>query len=260
MTIKSLLTTVFSIYSSFYLNLAVAEIFGEENEPTPESLDATFTSADAERVAAGFSSEVIEVKSADPVKNLSNAADLIFTGKVLDQSYFYDAAHSPSTHTTFSITNVLKGSYPSAELTLIQPGGPSKSGDTALMVSTTRHFSVGEEELLFVILDPDNVAEPNRITIESRFRIYENHIYNEDGYGVIMEPSGKLTLSYDRHPSKHFNLIDMGSHSLFKRHSVDDNRDSGSGEESLGSVRSASNRKSYTDSMDLNTFSAIIGK
>lgn len=257
MTNKLLTTIVFSIASACYLNFTVAETLGEKNEPTPEYLDATFTSEDAARVAAGFSSEIIPAAPIDPLEGLSNAADLIFIGKVIQQSYSYDAADVPSTHTTFSVTEVLKGSYHSTELTLIQLGGPRKQGGGGLMVSTTRHFSVGEDELLLVNFDPDNSTLRNRVTVASRFRIYENQIYNEDGYGVIIEPTGRLTLSYDRHPSEHFKQIDMGTHSLVKQHGVDDKSNPDASNEAVRSAAN-SNQKSYTDSIDLNAFSSII--
>ncbi len=258
MTIKSLTTIVFSVFSAFYLSFAAAEPFGEENEPSLESLDEPYTEEGAARLAAGFSSEVIEATPADSVKNMSNAADLIFIGNVVEQSYVYDDANLPSTHTTFSVTDILKGGYPAAELTLIQQGGPLLSGDGGFMVSTTRHFNIGEEEVLFVNLDSNNETERNRITIASRFRIHNNHVYNGDGYGVIMGPSGNLTLSYDRHPSKHFKQINMGTHTLTKHHSVDNDGNPDSDGETGRSVQPAGNRKPYANSMDLAAFSALI--
>ena len=181
--------TALAIFLILSWHIAVAQINGEEGEPTPEYLDATFTSEDAARVAAGFSDQIIGDSSADPVGDMTNAADLVFRGSVLSQTYVYDAAGTPSTHTTFLIMELLKGDHQSDEITLVQPGGPSQfDSDEVMMVSTARYFNVGEEELLFMGLDPESQVESRRATVLSRFRIYENKIYNEDGHGVIVVP------------------------------------------------------------------------
>jgi hypothetical protein len=256
--------TALAVFLVLFWNIAVAQINGEEGEPTPEYLDATFTSEDAARVAAGFSDQIIGDSSADPVGDMTNAADLVFRGSVLSQTYVYDAAGTPSTHTTFLITEQLKGDHQSDEITLVQPGGPSQfDSDEVMMVSTARYFTVGVEELLFMGLDPESQVESRRATVLSRFRIYENKIYNEDGHGVIVVPLEDgtrygLVQSRDRNPDARFRRINIGSHWLSKQFGKENNSSSYVSERNTGAGRAGSGNNGYSDSADIDAFSALI--
>ena len=162
---------------------------GEDAEPTPEYLDATFSADDAARVAAGFSAAIVAVPTGDQLGSMTAAADLVFRGTVVAQAYQYDADDIPSTLTTIAVTQRLKGEYASDELTLVQPGGPSRlDGDKLMVTSTAQYFNVGEEEILFMGLDPENPVQALQATVLNRFRIYEDHIFNEDGNGVTVVP------------------------------------------------------------------------
>ena len=165
-----------------------AQPHGEATEPTPEALDAAFTRGDAARVAAGFTKGTGINSSADPLASLAMQADFVFRGNVVAQTYEYDARGTPFTRTTFVITEALKGEHVASQLTLVQPGGPSRDRDIGTMVADAQYFNVVEEELMFVNLDPDNQRETKRVAIMNRFRIHENKVFSEDGFGVIVEP------------------------------------------------------------------------
>jgi hypothetical protein len=258
------LRTALLIFLGLPGNIAVAQVNGEEGEPTPEYLDATFTSEDAARVAAGFSDRIMAEPSTDPLENMGDAADLIFRGTVLSQTYAYDAAGIPSTHTTFLITEQLKGNHQSDEITLVQPGGPSQlDSDEVMMVSTARYFNVGEEELLFMGLDPESQVESRRATVLSRFRIYGDKIYNEDGYGVIVVPLDggtryRLVHSPDRNPHARFRRINIGSHRLNKQFGEENTSSTDVSERNTGAGRAGSGNNGYSDSADIDAFSALI--
>lgn len=231
---------------------------GEATEPSPEYLDAAFTSEDADRVAAGFSDELIASPPGDLLDNMMQAADLVFRGTVLSQSYEYDASDTPYTHTTFSIAESLKGDYSSTELTLVQPGGPSReNSDRIMMASNSQFFSVGEEELLFMNLDTQNPRQTLRATVASRFRIHEGRMYNEDGFGVIVVPledgSYRLDVSETRSTAEHFRKINIGTHWLNK-HVVDGDDDSLDG---LPAARSSA-AKAAPGSIRFHTLKAMI--
>jgi hypothetical protein len=254
--------TALAVFFVLPWNIAVAQINGEEGEPTPEYLDATFTSEDAARIATGFSDQIIGDSSADPVGDMTNAADLVFRGSVLSQTYVYDAAGTPSTHTSFLITEQLKGDHQSDELTLVQAGGPSQTdSNKIMMVSTARYFTVGEEELLFMNLDSESPAESRQATVISRFRIYEDKIYNEDGYGVVVVPLDggrqyRLLQSRDRNPDDRFRGINIGPHRLNKKFG----RESNSSTDANGTVgaRRGNGGNSHSERTDVDTFSALI--
>jgi hypothetical protein len=223
----NLFRTATAIVLGFSWHIGFAQGSGEESELTPEHRDAIFSSADADRVAAGFSDDIIDVSWEDPVKRMTDAADLVFQGTVLSQYFEYDEVGTPSTRTTFLISERMKGEYQPREMTLIQTGGPSSANSNLVMVmSTTRHFNVGEEELLFVDLETGNELDPLNTRILSRFRIFEDKVYDEDGYGMRVVPfdnGAKYTLqkSPGRNSADRFGRINIGSHSL-KKNFVDD--------------------------------------
>lgn len=214
-----------------WASTAVAQASGEAGEPTPEAIDAAFTAEDAARVAAGFSDAATTRSLADPLDNMAGKADLVFRGTVVAQAYEYDIAGVPHTHTTFSITESLKGEHSSSQLTLVQPGGPARDGsDRVMMVSDAHYFNVGEEELLFMSLDPQNPYATRRVTVNSRFRILRDRVYTEDGYGVTVQPhaegSYRLVLAGRRSAEQRFGRINIGPHRLDKRFVGKDGPDS----------------------------------
>ncbi len=206
---------------------AVAQPDGESGEPTPEEIDAAFTAEDAARVAAGFSGETAGGAYSNPLESMADSSDLVFRGTVVTQTYEYDAAGIPHTRTTFSITESLKGEHSSSQFVLVQPGGPDREdSDRVMMVSDAHYFNVGEEELLFVNLDPQNPHATLRATVNNRFRILRDKVYNEDGYGVAVEPllggAYRLSLGNRHGAEQRFSRINIGSHRLDKRFAGED--------------------------------------
>jgi hypothetical protein len=193
---------------------------GEGSEPTPEFLDAAFSEEDAARVAAGFSETIPADTSLDPLGNMTAEADLVFLGTVSAQDYQYDERGTPSTHTTFTISERLKGDYTPSEIILVQPGGPSQSGDRVMMVSDARFFNLGEDEVLFMGIDPENPVATLQTRVLNRFRIYGDRVFNEDGYGITFIPTDgggyRLELSEVRNLAQRFSRIHIGSHWLEK--------------------------------------------
>ena len=198
-----------------------------------------------------------------PVVNVEVGATRFF---VVDQSsrrtYEYDAAGTPSTHTTFLITEQLKGDHQSNEITLVQAGGPSQTdSDKIMMVSTARYFTVGEEELLFMNLDFESPVESSRSSVVSRFRVYQDKIYNEDGYGmrvVTLNGGTQYTLvqSRDRNPADRFKRITIGPHRLDKNFSEKGNRSA----DAKGTVgtRHGNGINRHFQSTEADAFSALI--
>lgn len=233
---------------------AFAQPQGEAGEPTPEAIDAAFTREDAARVAAGFSDGPAGASFVDPLGDMVEAADLVFRGTVVSQTYEYDAAGTPYTRTIFSIMEALKGEHPASQVTLVQPGGPSRNdSDRVMMVSDAQYFSVGEEELLFMDLDPQSTHATRQATVLSRFRILQDRVYNEDGYGVRVEPLGagahRLGLNDRRSDEQRFGQINIGPHRLEKRFAGKDRSSLDDADPLQGEV---------ADAVDVESFSELI--
>lgn len=247
-------------------HLATAQPGGEAGEPSPEELDAAFTSADAAREAAAFSKVIINAGEDDPLREMTETADLVFRGSVSSQSVVYDANGIPFTHTTFAIDAILKGHYPDGEITLVQEGGPAQDRkDKILLVSSSLLFNIGDEELLFIDLDQDNPKARERATVHQRFKIYEGKVYSEDGRGITLEPDDRgagrrLTLSDDRHPSEYFRQIRIGDHTLTKNFGPEIGKPDPVPRSTRANVRSSPVARSYTDSVDVKTFSEAVAQ
>ncbi len=243
-------------------SVLAAPPLGEEYELSPEYLDAHFSAEDEKRMMAGFSDQIIPDPPDNVVKQLAESADLVFFGRVLDQNYVYDANGVPSTHTRFAVNEVLKGEHPQAELVLVQLGGPSASGDGGVLVSESKYFNVGEEELLFLKrrqVSATATDARNGYEIKNRFRVLDGKLFDEDGYAVIMDDAGGLTLSRDRHPDERFSTINMGTHKLYKQFSK---RPRGGGD-SGGEAEPASPETlmpTYANAVELTRFSAMMHK
>ncbi len=207
---------------------------GEGSEPSLEQLDAAFTAEDAAREAAAWSDVLIDRDQTDALTGITAAADLVFRGTVVSQKTVYDANDLPFTHTTFSISELLKGSHPDAEVTLIQEGGVSRvDKESIVIVSDANHFTVGADELLFLAVDARNPVAEARITVNNRFCIANNGVYDENGHGLLLESDEgrtgyRMRWSRDRNPAPRFTQIKIGPHTItkqFEKESV--NYDSG---------------------------------
>ncbi len=235
---------------------------GEENELSPEYLDAHFSAEDEKRMMEGFSDKILPDAPANVVKQLAERADLVFFGRVLDQDYVYDAKGVPFTRTRFSVDEVLKGEYPQAELVLVQLGGPSASGDGGVLVSDTHYFNVGEDELLFLKRRQATATATdarNGYEISNRFRVMDGKLFDEDGHAVIMNDAGGLSLSRDRHPDERFATINMGTHKLYKQFSERPRDGGDSGGEAQPNAPETL-MPTYANAVELSRFSAMMHK
>lgn len=243
----------------FLGNGAGAQPAGEASEPSPEELDAAFTEEDAAREAAAWSDVIINRSRPDPLTAMTASADLVIRGKVVSQEYVYDERGLPFTHTTLKISEVLEGSYSAPEVTIVQEGGPAKDNpENIVMVSDAHYFNEGEDELLFLEINPGE-APLRRILIEQRFRIYNDQVYDENGRGVLLEANeeGKgyrLGLSRNRNPAPRFSQIHIGPHTLIKNFGEEDRApDSGGGQ-----AQPQRTVPGYQSSVNVTTFSAAI--
>lgn len=240
---------------------ASAQAGNEQFELSPEQRDAAFSAQDAAREAQAWSTQALERNTSDALSQLAADADLIFRGRVESQSFEYDSAGTPFTRTEFVLADVVKGERSAAQFTLLQEGGPSQSGDgRVLLVSNSRHFAVGEEELLFVELHPAEFRADRRAAVQHRFRIYQERLYTEDGQGVILSQAHergqrRLELSADRHPAPRFSRIQIGEHTLTKRFQPEKPARRAA---ALASGEHKKPRRSYRDSVDVATFARAL--
>jgi hypothetical protein len=243
---------------------AFAQSGGEANEPSPEELDAAYTEADALRDAAKWSDVEIVQKEPDPLGEMTAGADLVIRATVTSQSNGHNAKNTPLTHTTFSISEVLKGDYAADEITITQEGGPSKTRPNRVVImSHTKYFKVGDEELLFLSLDPDNALQELQVRINNRFGIQQGKVFDENGRGLIHStadnaPGYSLALSKDRNPHPRFRDFQIGSHKFskkFKEDNTGDDADFG-GDTAIEESNPAS--RGHQRSMDVSAFSAAV--
>jgi hypothetical protein len=201
-----------------------AQSYGEALEASPEALDAAFSEADAAREAALWSDVIIDRSRPDPITAMTASADWVIRGTVTAQAFIDNEKNPPFTHTTIVVDELLKGQNVPSEITLVQQGGISPSNpENIVMVSHGHYFSVGEEELLFIDVNPEQTGH-RRLVIEQRFRIYEGQVYDENGRGLIVKdredgPGLTLEVSRNRHPSPRFAHFYIGPHRLTKNFS-----------------------------------------
>lgn len=229
-------------------------------ELTPEQLDAAFTAEDARREAAGWSDETIERSPADPLAKMSAASDLVVRGTVTAQEVVYDAQDTPFTHTTLSISEVMEGSYPGAEITLVQEGGPAKhEPDNVLILSHTHYFTPGQEELLFLEINPESPHPHSRVVIKNRFGVLNGKVFNEDGRGLIYTetedaPGYKLSWSSDRNPHPRFTEFSIGPHEFSKQFEQHEPEGESPGQRLSAPQTQAQAQPGYQASVDIGTF------
>lgn len=220
------------IFASIYAGVCAAQQVGEEFESTPEQLDEAFNAQDAVREAARWSNVVSAPDKRTPLERMTDAADLIFYGTVQSQEVLYEGNDIPFTHTTFVVTNLIKGETDGAAFTLVQEGGPDRHIPHKVMLSSTSHyFALGEEELLFVTFDKKTGTD----MVQQRFRVMQGNMYSENGRGVIVASRASdnkpaLQLTRGRSADKRFRTVPLGSSALYKQFSDDKpNTDAGQG-------------------------------
>ncbi len=220
--------TAIIILLGLYWNMAQA------SGPTNEELDAAWTAEDDARAAAQRIPAQPGSVSTDPLGDITGEADVIIHGIVTLQTFVYDADGTPFTETTFTVSEVLKGDFVGYQFTLVQEGGVEQDDSDIVMASSnSRHFTVGEEEILLLgpetgnggasrgpAFDSDSSIRSKTREVQIRFRIYGGQAYDEDGRGVFVEPLAggghRLALSGDRNPAALFSEIRIGPHTLTK--------------------------------------------
>jgi hypothetical protein len=252
-------------------NMAVAQ---ESVEMTNEELDAAWTVEDDARAAAQRVPAQPRSVSTNPLGDITNKADVIIHGIVLSQTFVYDADGTPFTETTFTVSDVLQGEFVGNQFTLVQEGGISQDDSDVVMTSSnSRHFAVGEEEILLLgretgnggvsrgaAFDSDSSIRSTVRYVQVRFRIYGGRVYDEDGRGVFVEAleSGyRLALSGDREPAARFSEIHIGSHTFGKFVSGGGSGDELDGVPGRAPVEQVA-KPSYADGADAGTLIAAI--
>ena len=213
-------TTIIVLFG-LLLNTAVAQ---KPAEMTNEERDAAWTAEDTAREAAmRVPAAPKEPVVVDVLGMLVGEAEVIFRGVVESKTVVYEDGYA-YTHTSFVVSEDLKGDLLDGDLfVLVQEGGPGRNKfEPAMMSSHSRHFNVGEEELL--LLGPEEGHGVRDVQI--RFRIMGDKVYDEDGRGVfvIANKDGNghiLRLSGDRNPEPRFTEIHIGDMVLHKRFSED---------------------------------------
>ncbi len=260
--------TAIIILLGLYWNMAQA------SGPTNEELDAAWTAEDDARAAAQrVPAQPVSV-SKDPLGVITGEADVIIHGTVTLQTFVYDANGTPFTETTFTVSEVLKGDIVGDQFTLVQEGGVEQDDSDIVMTSSnSRHFTVGEEEILLLgpetgnggvsrgaAFDSDSSIRSTVREVQIRFRIYGGQAYDEDGRGVFVETlegGHRLALSGDRNPAGLFSEIRIGSHTFTKVVGGGGSDGELDGPAGRAPVERAAT-PSYTDATDAGTLSAAI--
>lgn len=267
----NLITVILATSTTFISGFASAE----PTYPTNEELDAAWTAEDDARAAAQRVPAQPSSVSKDPLGDLTGEADIIIHGTVTLQTFVYDADGTPFTETTFTVLEVLKGDFVGNQFTLVQEGGVEQDDSDIVMTSSnSRHFTVGEEEILLlgpetgsggvsrgVAFDSDSSIRSTVREVQIRFRVYGGQAYDEDGRGVFVETlegSGqRLALSRDRNPAAQFSEIRIGSHTFTKVVGGGDGDGERDGPAGRAPVERAAT-PSYTDSTDAGTLITAI--
>ncbi|GAB5452524.1 MAG: hypothetical protein Hals2KO_28520 [Halioglobus sp.] len=249
--------------------MVFAQSYGEASEPTPEALDAAFTAADAAREAAMFSDQIIDRSPTDPLAAATAAAEVVVRARVVGEQVHYDANDIPFTHTTFAIEELIAGTSPGAEFTLVQEGGPSRTDpEMVYMVSESHYFDTGAEEVLFLSVEPGTSAvDSPRVSVQQRFSVLDGRVYTESGRGLILTPSKsgagqRVQFSADRHPDPRFREIRIGSHTFTRQYGGGGNQGDAHAVQTQERTGQASPpaAPSYRDSTDVNAFTAAISE
>jgi hypothetical protein len=119
------------------------------------------------------------------IKNLSEGADIILTGKVVNQKSQWNADKTRiSTQTTIKVDEYLKGSIVDDRLVVTTPGG--EIGEVGELYSHMPRFSNDEEVLLFVKNDNKDLS-----------------------YKILNGEQGKLTLFDDKNSGEKITGFNM---------------------------------------------------
>jgi len=103
-------------------------------------------------IVGGFYSVSFSQLTSSEVESMSKNADLIITGKVMQQSSDWDETKTRIyTHATIQVEEYLKGSNTGSSIVVSYPGG--EVGDIGELYSHTPKFENNEEVLVFLKKD-----------------------------------------------------------------------------------------------------------
>jgi hypothetical protein len=120
-------------------------------------------------------------------------ADLVFAGVVERVEYAFSDAqggelpHLPHTFVTYRIEDVIRGAAPGATITLRFIGGRGNQASFLML------FDVGDRDVLFVSGNTD-AGCPLVGCADGRFRVIQDHVFNDEGQAVELDDTGSLTL------------------------------------------------------------------
>lgn len=126
-------------------------------------------------------------------EQLTQAADIVFKGKVIDVSYSQSKTTDgnkgiPYTFVTYAIAQILKGNYADPTITLRFAGGPTAEGGF-LLPSETTLFDKDEEDVLFVSNNNTSIC-PLVNCAEGRIRVINNQLYDDEGNSLLTDNKG----------------------------------------------------------------------
>lgn len=194
--------------------VASANLLPEKSAIEIEAYDRGLGQAYTQQLREMYSGEAPVAPSMLTAASLAAEASLVIEGQVQRVTYTHEGPYEqPFTIIDISVSRVLKGVFDKEVVVIKQPGGPSKNGELINIVSHAEHFAPGDGELLFIDTSGD------QLLIKNRFRVHEDALYSQDGFGLMLYGSGELGLGKARNSAETFTRIVIGSEVLRKNFS-----------------------------------------
>lgn len=118
---------------------------------------------------------------------MTEAADLVFKGSVVEVKYKTSKHNVPFTFVTYQVSSVLSGIYSESSITLRFLGG-SKGNGEFMYSPHIPLFDLGEEDVLFV-KNNTVAACPLVGCANGRLRVINEKIYSEEGESIVADPN-----------------------------------------------------------------------
>lgn len=196
--------------------VANAQVEPERSAKEIETYDLGLGPAYTQELREMYSGKAPAIRGPVTAASLAAEASLVIEGQVQRVTYTHEGAYEqPFTIIDISVTRVLKGAFDEDVVVIKQPGGPSKNGEMINVVSHAEYFVPGDGELLFLETTGD------RVSIKNRFRVYDQALYSQDGFGLLRTQPGQIRLSNIRNPAETFTRIVIANEVLRKNFSRD---------------------------------------
>jgi hypothetical protein len=195
--------------------VASANLLPEKSAIEIEAYDRGLGQAYTQQLREMYSGEAPVAPSMLTAASLAAEASLVIEGQVQRVTYTHEGPYEqPFTIIDISVSRVLKGVFDKEVIVIRQPGGPSKNGELINIVSHAEYFVPGDGELLFIDTSGD------QLLIKNRFRVHEDALYSQDGFGLMLYGSGELGLGKARNSAETFTrIVSLGSEVLRKNFS-----------------------------------------